>query len=144
MSRLVSQIWGQLQLVAEAGQRRPEEVFKERRGPVFVGVGEGGLAGRLLNAQMNQAALTAGEAVADFPQRVGPAKLAEQHGDELRPTGESFGGAFGPVLFHQRGEFRPRKMMQQLIEQACRLYHVVALVANACGDDPAKERVAHA
>ena len=122
----------------------PEEVLKQRRGAVFVGVGEGGAAGRLLNSQMNETALAARQAVADFAQRVGPAKLAEQHGDELRPTGESFGGAFGPVLFHQRGEFRPWKMMQQLIEQACRLYHMVALLANACGDDPAKEDVAHA
>jgi hypothetical protein len=55
-----------------------------------------------------------------------------------------YGGAFGAVLFHQRGEFRPWKMMQQLSEQACRLYQVVALLANACGDDPAKEDVAHA
>jgi hypothetical protein len=93
---------------------------------------------------MNEAALAAPQAIADFAQRVGPAKLAEQHGDELRPTGESFGGSFGAVLFHQRGEFRPWEMMQKLIEQACRLYHVVAFLGNACGVDPAKEGVAHA
>ena len=95
-------------------------------------------------SQTDQAALTSGEAATDFANSVGRAPLAEQHGDEMRPTGESFGNAFGAVLFHQRGQFRPWKGMAQLLEQALRLYHVAALLGNACGDGRAKEEVAHA
>jgi hypothetical protein len=50
-------------------------------------------------------------------------QLAERHGRELRPAGETFGGAFGLVFFDQRGELRPGEMLQKLIEQAGGLYH---------------------
>jgi hypothetical protein len=50
-------------------------------------------------------------------------QLAERHGRELRPAGETLGGAFGLVLVDQRGELRPGKMLQKLIEQAGSLQH---------------------
>jgi hypothetical protein len=49
--------------------------------------------------------------------------LAEEHRHQLRPAGEPFGSSFRVVFSHQRRELRARKMLQQLIEQARRLYH---------------------
>jgi hypothetical protein len=42
--------------------------------------------------------------------------LAEQHRDELRPAGETLGGALGVVFLDERPEFVARKMLEQLIE----------------------------
>jgi hypothetical protein len=72
---------------------------------------------------MHQPAQTAGQPVADFAQGVGATELAEQHGDELRPAGESFGGMFGAMLLDQSCELGTGKMLEQLIEQAGYLYH---------------------
>src|SRR5271166_642430 len=55
-------------------------------------------------------------------------ELTEEHGDELGPTGEPFGVPFRAMFLHQGGELEPRKMVEQLIEQACRLYHEDALL----------------
>ncbi len=65
-------------------------------------------------------------------------------GDNPNRDPKSGSWAERAVSFYQRGEFRPWKMMQKLIEQACHSYHVGALLANARGDDPAKEDAAHA
>jgi hypothetical protein len=48
--------------------------------------------------------------------------LAEKHRNKLRPTGKTLGGVFGAVLLNQRGELGPRKVLEQLIEQAGSLY----------------------
>jgi hypothetical protein len=48
--------------------------------------------------------------------------LTEQHGDELRPTGKTFGVTLGGVLLYERGEFGSGKVLEQLIEEARDLY----------------------
>jgi len=67
-------------------------------------------------------------------------QLAERHGRELRPAGETLGGAFGLVLVDRRGELRPGKMLQKLIEQAGSLYHdnalLEAVMEPTCEYDP--------
>jgi hypothetical protein len=61
---------------------------------------------------MHQFALAAGQAVADFAQRIGVGQLTEQHGHELCPAGEAFGIALGLVLLDQQSERRDGKMIQ--------------------------------
>jgi hypothetical protein len=48
--------------------------------------------------------------------------LAKDHGDELGPAGKALGGAFGVMLFHERGELRAGEMLEQLIKEAGSLY----------------------
>ena len=65
---------------------------------------------------MYQFAEAAGETVADLAQRIGAAELAENHGDKLRPAGESLGGPLGVVFLDERPELGAGKMLEQLIE----------------------------
>ena len=53
--------------------------------------------------------------------------LTEQHGGELRPTGETLGVALGLVLVDQSGEFNARNLLKQLTEETGCLYHEAAL-----------------
>ena len=117
----------QAALAAKALQRSPEQVFIEFGGPVCVGVGEGRLVGCLGNAQVGQLAKAACEAVADLAKGVGVGHLAEEHGDELSPTGKAFGVAFALVLLHQLGELVTRKLIEQLTEETRGPYHNIAL-----------------
>ena len=110
---------------------------------MFVGVRQGRAARRFGDPQMHQSPQTAGQTVADLAQGVGASQLTEQHGDELRPTGEALGVTLGGVLLHQRGKLRSREVLEQLIEQACDLYDWIALLWAACGEAPAKERLAN-
>jgi hypothetical protein len=71
---------------------------------------------------MHQTAQATGQAVADVAEGIGAAQLAKKHGDELRPAGKALGGSFGAVLLDQGGELGPRKMLEQLIEEAGSLY----------------------
>jgi hypothetical protein len=64
--------------------------------------------------------------------------LTEQHGDELRPAGEAFGGTLSSVLLYEYGELGSGKVMEQLIKQACDLYDWVALLWAAFGEFPAR------
>lgn len=109
-------------LFTEARQRGPEQFFEQGGGAMLVGIGQSGSAGRLGDAEMDQTAKATGQAVADVAQGVGPAQLAKEHGDELGPAGEALGGAFGVVLFHERGELGAREMLEQLIKEAGSLY----------------------
>ena len=122
--------------VAEPGRSGLEQILEQRGGAVFVGIGQGGAAGRLGDPEMNQLAQTAGQAVADLAQRIGAAELAEQHRDQLRPAGKALGVTLGVVLLDQRGELRPRKMLEQLIEQTRDLYDWIALLWAASGEAP--------
>jgi hypothetical protein len=45
-------------------------------------------------------------------------QLAECHGHELSPAGETLGGTFSPVFLDRRAELGAGKMLQKLIEQA--------------------------
>jgi hypothetical protein len=49
-------------------------------------------------------------------------ELAKEHRNQLRPAAEAFGAPFRVVLFHQRPELGPGKMLEQLIEETGDLY----------------------
>jgi hypothetical protein len=115
-------------LLAKARQSGLEEIFKQRRRPVLVGVGQRRTARRFQDAEMDQFAEAAGQTVADLAQRIGAAELAEQHRDELRPAGKTLGGPLGVVFLDQRPELVAGKMMEQLIEQTRGLYDCLALL----------------
>src|ERR1035438_480002 len=105
---------------------------------VFVGIGQGGTARRSENPHMHQSPQAAAQAVTDLAQRIGASQLTEQHGDELRPAGKAFGGTLSSVLLYEYGELGSRKVMEQLIKQACDLYDWVALLWAAFGEFPAR------
>src|ERR1035438_4379282 len=87
---------------------------------------------------MHQSPQAAAQAVTDLAQRIGASQLTEQHGDELRPAGKAFGGTLSSVLLYEYGELGSRKVMEQLIKQACDLYDWVALLWAAFGEFPAR------
>jgi hypothetical protein len=60
--------------------------------------------------------------------------LTEQHGDELRPAGKALGVTLSGVLLYECGELSPRKVLEQLIEEACDLYDWIALLWAAFGE----------
>ena len=53
-------------LFAEAVQRGVEQVLEQRRRAVLIGVGQGGLVGRVDDAEMHQFAFAASQPVADL------------------------------------------------------------------------------
>ncbi|MFH1060662.1 MAG: hypothetical protein V1797_18530 [Pseudomonadota bacterium] len=53
--------------------------------------------------------------------------MAEEHGHELGPTGESLGPDLGAVQLDQGGELGAGEVMQQLTEQAGYSFHGLAL-----------------
>jgi hypothetical protein len=69
--------------------------------------------------------------------------LAEQHGDELSPTGKALGITLSGVLFYQYAELGSGKVLEQLIEEACDLYDWIALLWAAFGEAPCKESLAN-
>jgi len=71
---------------------------------------------------VHQATQTAGQTVTNLAEGIGPAELAEEHGDELGPAAKSFGGPLSAVFPNQDGEFGTGKMLEQLIEKAGSLY----------------------
>jgi len=94
---------------------------------VGVGVGQVGLGRFTIDAQVNQLAEAASEAVANLAQGVGLGQLAEQHRRQLRPAGEALGVAFPTVLPDEAGELVTGNLLQKLTEQAGRAYHRQAL-----------------
>ena len=91
---------------------------------MFIGIREGGLVGAFQDPKMSKLPKTAGQSPTDLPQRVSMRQMAEHHCHKLRPTGETFGPAFGFVLGHKMVEFRTGNMPEQLTKQARYLYHV--------------------
>ena len=83
-------------LGAETLCQGPEQVFEEFGGAMGVRVRQIEFAGPSVDAQMDQLAQRAGQAVADFAQRVGMGKLTEEHGRKLCPTREAFGLVLRP------------------------------------------------
>ena len=107
---------------------------------MLVGIGQGGSTGRFGDAEVDQTAQATGQAVADIAQGIGPAELAKEHGDELGPAGEAFGGALGVMFLHQRGELGAREMLEQLIKETGGLYDCLGPpVWVTFGENPAKE-----
>jgi hypothetical protein len=108
--------------VSEPLEGGVKQILVQLRGPVFVGIREGGFVGGLADAEMNQLAQTTAQAVANLAQRISVSELAEQHRDQLRPAAKTFGAPFCIVFFDQRSELGPGKMLEQLIEQTRDLY----------------------
>ena len=107
---------------------------------MLVSVGQGGSAGRLGDAEMDQTTQAARQAVTDIAPGIGAAQLAEEHGDKLGPAGEALGGALSVMLFHERGKLGSRKMLEQLIEEAGSLYDCLGPPCGQCSAKiPAKE-----
>jgi hypothetical protein len=67
---------------------------------VFVGVGKSRSCGRAVEPEMAEFAFAAGQPTADFPQRVGPPQLAEQHTDQLCPAAEAVRVTLSVAPFH--------------------------------------------
>ena len=61
------------------------------------------------NAQVLEFPFAAGQSPADLAEAMGPAKLTEQHGDELSPAAEPFSGVIGAMLFNGLFEFQARE-----------------------------------
>ena len=72
-------------------------------------------------------------------QRMGPAKLAKQHGNELPPSGEPAGVPFSLVLPHGGLELAPGKQLRDLAENACCSGH--GLLAPSSGLSFAKNSI---
>src|SRR5665213_3785702 len=81
-----------------------------------VGIAQRRAFGGSLYAQMPQFALARRQATSDFPQALGVAQLAEQHRDELRPTGKAPRVPLGLMLADRRLEFQARDQLQNLTE----------------------------
>jgi len=71
-------------------QKLIEDCFIEPEGSFLVGIGEGGAAGGLGDAEMRKLPQAAGPASADLPLGVSLSQLTEEHGDKLAPRGEPF------------------------------------------------------
>ena len=62
-------------LLAETRQGCPEQILKQGRRPVLVGIRQGGSAGRFGDAEMHQTAQTTRQAVADLAQGIRTSQL---------------------------------------------------------------------
>jgi len=60
---------------------------------------------------MSQFPFTASKASGNFPEGMGSAQLAKQHGHELAPAGKPPGMSFGLSLFHGLLELDSRKQL---------------------------------
>ena len=72
---------------------------------------------------MFELSFATGEATTDFSEAVGSAKLAKEHGYELTPARESFGGVIGTMLPHGLFELETGKQLKQLREDARKSRH---------------------
>ena len=81
-------------LALEASEKQEEHFLEELPRAVFVGIGQGGVTGGG-DAEVFQFTLTSAQAAGDFPEGMGSAQLAEEHGHKLSPAGEASSMAFG-------------------------------------------------
>jgi len=83
-----------------------------------VGVGQRGGLGAVHDAEMAQLAFKRGQSAADLAQALGIGELAEHHGNELLPAGETAGVALGVVFAGEGLELEAREELQKLAENA--------------------------
>lgn len=108
--------------LAAAGEQLVEHLLVQLPRPVRIGVGQRGAA-RRRDPQVGQPAFTTGEPPADLAQRIRPPQLAEQHGDELAPTGEPTRMALALRGDDDLLELRAWKKLEQLTEDAAESWH---------------------
>ena len=89
-----------------------------------VGIGQRRAFGSLIDSQMGEFPFASGKALADLPQRVGAAQLAEQHGDKLAPTAKAAGMPLGSGLLNQQLKVGSREELENLTEHATKSIHV--------------------
>jgi hypothetical protein len=99
-------------LTGQSIPQHKQQVTEDLPGAVFVGIRQSGTRGCPVQPQMAQFAFTGGQPTADFAQRVRPAHLTEQHGDELAPTGEPAGVPFGLGRDDRLLKLVPRKELE--------------------------------
>jgi hypothetical protein len=99
-------------------ERLVKDIFEQLPGTMRVGVGQGGTARDFRQAQMPQLALAGLQAVGDVAQAVDRAQLAEQHGHQLAPAGETLGVALGLMLPDRGIETGTWNQFQNLGENA--------------------------
>ena len=115
---------------SEAVHQSPEQIFEQFCRSMLVCIRQGRFVGSLTDSQMLEFALATGQAAADFAQGIGMGHVTEQHGNQLRPTGEPLGPPFRLMLCDESSEFCPGKVMKQLTKQTRYLYHDHALYGN--------------
>ncbi len=79
-------------------QQMVKEVPVHLPRPVGIGIGKGGLAGKVIQTQVPDLAHAARKAPADLPDAFGLGQLAEQHGYEVSPRAVSLRMPFGIVV----------------------------------------------
>jgi hypothetical protein len=87
-----------------------EDDLIELPGAMFIGIGQGGMAGSG-DAQVFQFSFAAPQPSSDFPERMGPPQLAENHRHKLTPASKPPGMTFGLGRFHRLLKFDPRKKL---------------------------------
>ncbi len=93
----------ELSLLARHGstvsvQQMVKEVPIHLPRPVGIGIGKGGLPGKVNKSQVSDLAYAAGKASADLPDALGLSQLAEQHGYEVCPGAIPLRMPFGIVV----------------------------------------------
>jgi len=107
-----------------AFQQQEKYSLVEFPGTMSVGIGQGRAFGSLIDSQMGEFPFASGKALADLPQRVGAAQLAEQHGDKLAPTAKAAGMPLGSRFFDEQLKLGSRKKLENLTKHATESIHV--------------------
>ena len=85
---------------------------------LLIGVGKGGMCGRLRHAEVAQLAFGGKQSFFDFAQTFGLTGLAKEHGDQLIPGSESARMALAAMRVHGTLEQRGGNEFQHLAENA--------------------------
>src|SRR5215472_13176085 len=86
--------------------------------PMLVGIAQRRACGRFRQAQVLQLPLAGLQSFGDLAQRLGLRQLAEQHGNQLPPTGEATRMPLCLVLAHCGFEAIARDQLENLAENA--------------------------
>ena len=108
---------------AQAIGQAPEQILEEGGRPMGGGVGQRRALGCPANPDVHQFAYATGQPMANFPQRVCPSQMAEQHSHQLRPAREALRPLLGPMLAYQLIEITAGNLLKQLTEQTRLSYH---------------------
>ena len=100
-----------------------EQVSEHLPGAMGIRIGERGLVGGLLHAQMAHLSHAASQAATDLSQALRLGQLAEEHGYEMIPGIVSFCIPLGLMTHHQLMELPSMEKADQLTEQTCTTYH---------------------
>ena len=97
-------------------QKLVEHGLEQLPRPVPVGVTQRCPFGRVFHSQVLQLPFAGGQPSGDFPQALGVPQLAEQHRDQLAPTGKASGVTFGLMLTDGGLKLQPRQTSAPLCD----------------------------